>query len=158
MDTQKTICTIFIITLLLISGCSVVYDMWPCRISKTTAQYTHNDPNKLNVFNSNVGKAKELRAESSDIYISSQLELEYRANLNKEKYKLVTDFLDTSIVQAEAERSAMIGTLNQPGWMLAGLLSLLPVGSYLYGASKPRPEDYTEAEVQKLLSEKTPTT
>jgi hypothetical protein len=153
MDIKKAIPLIVIVTLLSVSGCQLLYDFWPAKVSKTSLEYTHRDPNRYSWINENVRLAKAVRAESSDVYISSQLELEYRANLNKERYKLVTDFLDTSISQAESERSSMIGTLQQPGWMLAGLLSLLPVGTYLAGYRTQRPEDYTEIEVQKLLSD-----
>jgi hypothetical protein len=46
----------------------------------------------------------------------------------------------------------MIGTLAQPGWFLSGLLSLLPVGSYVLGYRTQRPEDYNEQEFQTEVS------
>jgi hypothetical protein len=158
MDWKKTIIIIFIVTLLLISGCQLLYDLWPAKISKTAFTYTGRDPNETCALFQNVGLAKELRAEASDVYITSQLDLEYRANLNKEKYKLVTDFLDTSIAAAESERMSIVGTLQQPGWLLSGLLSLLPVGTFALGYRTQRPEDYNESEVQKLLTEAKKTT
>jgi hypothetical protein len=158
LDLKIVIPTIAVITLLLISGCQLLYDLWPAKMSKTSLVYTGHDPNKYSFLNENVGLAKSIRSEASDIFISSQLNLEYRANLNKEKYKLVTDFLDTSIQQAEQERMTMIGTLQQPGWLLSGLLSLLPVGSYLLGYRTQRPEDYNEQELQTEISKVKTTT
>jgi hypothetical protein len=151
-DLKIMVPTIAVVSLLLISGCQLLYDLWPAKVSKTSLIYTGRDPNKYSVLFENVGLAKNLRAEASDIYISSQLDLEYRANLNKEKYKLVIDFLDLSIQQADQERMTMIGTLAQPGWFLSGLLSLLPVGSYVLGYRTQRPEDYNEQEFQTEVS------
>lgn len=156
MDSKKVICLILIITILIISGCQMIYDFWPAKISKTAIIYTHHDPNEYNLLNKNVAAAKELRSEASDVYITSQLELKYRADLDKEHYKLAADFLDLSIAQAEQERISAVGTLQQPGWLLSGLLTMLPVGTYLAGYRTKRPEDYSEDELQKILADKKP--
>ena len=157
MDYKKAICLILIVTIMLVSGCQMLYDFWPARISKTAIEYTRHDPNEFNLLNKTVAKAKELRSEASDVYITSQLELKYRADLDKEHYKLTADFLDMLIAQAEQERMSAIGTLQQPGWLLSGLLTMLPIGTYLAGYRTQRPEDYTEAEVQAIKEEKSPT-
>jgi len=152
MNPRHVICIVLVISILSISGCSLLYDLWPAKISKTSLEYTGREPNQISWLGKNVALAKELRAEASDVYITSQLDLEYRGNLNKEKYKLVTDFLDISIAQAELERMNTVGTLQQPGWLLSGLLSLLPVGSYLLGYRTQRPEDYNEDEMRSEIT------
>ncbi|GAI55161.1 unnamed protein product, partial [marine sediment metagenome] len=86
-----------------------------------------------------------------DTYIGKQLRLDYLANLNKEKYQQVIGILDLSINQARQDRMTAIGTLAQPGWLLAGLLTLLPVGSYVAGWRTLWPSHYTEQEVQVAL-------
>jgi hypothetical protein len=156
MDYKKAICLILIVTILLVSGCQMLYDFWPAKISKTAIEYTHHEPNQYNLFNKTVATAKELRSEASDVYITSQLELKYKADLDKERYKLTADFLDLSIAQAEQERMFAIGSLQQPGWLLSGLLTMLPVGTFLVGYRTQRPEDYTEDEVQKIIDTKSP--
>jgi hypothetical protein len=45
-----------------------------------------------------------------------------------------------------------IGTLQQPGWLLAGLLTLLPVGTYVAGWRTLWPAHYTEEEVQAAIA------
>jgi hypothetical protein len=45
-----------------------------------------------------------------------------------------------------------IGTLAQPGWLLAGLMTLLPVGSFVAGWRTLWPSHYTEEEVQAEIA------
>jgi hypothetical protein len=46
-----------------------------------------------------------------------------------------------------------IGTLAQPGWLLAGLMTLLPIGSYVAGWKTLWPSHYTEEEVQAAVQQ-----
>ncbi len=136
------------------AGCSMINDFWPAKVSTQAIKFAHKDPNnsKYQWWASNIGTARELRNDVIDVYIGQQLLLQYQASLNKEKYQQALNFLDLSIKQAEAERTAAIGTLQNPGWLLTGLLTLLPVGSYLAGWKTQRPQDYTEQEVQDLIA------
>jgi hypothetical protein len=88
-----------------------------------------------------------------DTYTGEQLKLDYLANLNKGKYQQVIGILDLSIKQAQADRMAAIGTLAQPGWLLAGLMTLLPIGSYVAGWKTLWPSHYTEKEVQAAIKQ-----
>jgi len=45
----------------------------------------------------------------------------------------------------------MLGTIEQPGWLLTGLLTLLPIGSYIAGWRTLWPSHYTEEEVKAEL-------
>jgi len=149
----KGILSIIVISVIgLAAGCSVMNDFWPAQISPAAYRYAGRDANSVNFWEKNIGSARDLRNDVIDIYTGEQLRLEYLANLNKEKYKHVLDILDLSIKQAEQDRAAAIGTLQQPGWLLAGLLTLLPVGTYLAGWKTMRPQDYTEQEVQDLIA------
>jgi hypothetical protein len=138
--------------LLLVTGCQFLYDLWPADISPLAVKYVGKDPNSINLLNSNIHTARNLRNEIIDTYTGEQLRLDYLANLNKEKYQQVIGLLDLSIKQAEQDRMAAIGTLQQPGWLLAGLLTLLPVGTYIAGWRTLWPSHYTEEEVQTAIA------
>jgi hypothetical protein len=138
--------------LLLTTGCQFLYDFWPADISPLAVKYVGKDPNSINLLNSNIHTARNLRNEIIDTYTDQQLRLEYLANLNKEKYQQVIGLVDLSIKQAEQDRMAAIGTLQQPGWLLAGLLTLLPVGTYIAGWRTLWPSHYTEEEVQTAIA------
>jgi len=145
--------TILVVSVLLLAtGCQFVYDLWPADISPLAVKYVGKDPNSINLLNSNIHTARNLRNEIIDTYTGEQLRLDYLANLNKEKYQQVIGLLDLSIKQAEQDRMAAIGTLQQPGWLLAGLLTLLPVGTYIAGWRTLWPSHYTEEEVQTAIA------
>lgn len=148
----RVITILVVSVLLLVTGCQFLYDLWPADISPLAAKYVGKDPNSINLLNSNIHTARNLRNEIIDTYTGEQLRLDYLANLNKEKYQQVIGILDQSIAQAEADRQAAIGTLQQPGWLLAGLLTLLPVGTYVAGWRTLWPSHYTEEEVQALVA------
>lgn len=149
----KAILSIVIVSAVLFTaGCQFIYDFWPADISPLVVRYVGRDPNSINLFNSNIHTARNLRDEIIDAYTGEQLRLDYLANLNKKKYQHVSGLLDVSIKQAEADRQAAIGTLQQPGWLLAGLLTLLPVGTYIAGWRTLWPLHYTEEEVQAEIA------
>ncbi|MFA5291649.1 MAG: hypothetical protein WC496_01295 [Phycisphaerae bacterium] len=134
------------------TGCQFAYDFWPAEISPLAVKYAGREPNSIKWYEKNLRTAGELKNEVIDIYIGEQLRLDYLANLNKEKYQQVIGILDLSIKQAQADRMALIGTLDQPGWLLTGLLTLLPVGSYVAGWRTLWPNHYTEQEVQAEIA------
>lgn len=149
----KTILSIIIIsTVVFATGCQFIYDFWPADISPLAVKYAGRDPNGINLLNSNIHTARNLRNEIMDTYTGEQLRLDYLANLNKEKYQQVLGLLDLSIRQAEQDRMTAVGTIQQPGWLLTGLLTLLPVGSYLAGWRTLWPAHYTEEEVQAQIA------
>lgn len=148
----KVIVILTAFVLLFVSGCQLLYDLWPADISPLAVKYVGKDPNSINLLNSNIHTARNLRNEIIDTYTGEQLRLDYLANLNKEKYQQVIGLLDQAISQAEQDRMAAIGTLQQPGWLLAGLLTLLPVGTYIAGWRTLWPSHYTEEEVQTAIA------
>jgi hypothetical protein len=149
----KTILSVIVIAAVAFTaGCQVVYDLWPADISPLAVKYVGKDPNSINLLNSNIHTARNLRNEIIDTYTGEQLRLDYLANLNKEKYQQVIGILDQAISQAEQDRMTAIGTLDKPGWLLAGLLTLLPVGTYIAGWRTLWPSHYTEEEVQAAIT------
>ena len=101
MSWKSVISTIAVLGLLLFAGCQLLYDLWPAEISPLAVKYAGEDPNKINPLYENMRTAKNLRNKIVDVYIEKQLDLEYQANLNKEKYKLALEVLDLAIKQAE---------------------------------------------------------
>jgi hypothetical protein len=134
------------------AGCQFLYDFWPAEISPLAVKYAGRDANSIAWYEKNLHTANELKSEVIDVYIGESLKIEYQANLNKEKYQQVLGLLDVSIKQAEADRQTLIGTIEQPGWLLAGLLTLLPVGSYVAGWRTLWPSHYTEEEVKAEIA------
>jgi len=148
MNWKVILSVVIIFVIGLAAGCSMMNDFWPAKVSPQAIRFAGQDPNNYPWWSNNIGKVKDLRGDVIDKYISEQLLLDYQLKLNKEKYQQAIEFLDLSIKAAEADRAAAIGTIQQPGWLLAGLLTLLPVGSYLAGWKTQRPQDYNETEMQ----------
>ena len=157
MNMKIILSAIIVFSVLLITGCQFLYDYWPAEISPLALKYAGRDANSICWYEKNLHTANELKSEVIDVYIGESLKLEYLANLNQEKYQQVLGLLDVSIKQAQSDRQSMIGTIEQPGWLLAGLLTLLPVGSYIAGWRTLWPNHYTEQEVQaEIAKAKTP--
>lgn len=152
MNWKVVLSVVIIFIIGLAAGCAMINDFWPAQISSQAVKYAGKDPNSYKWWTNNIGTARELRNDVIDVYTGQQLLLQYQASLNKEKYQQALDFLDLSIKQAETDRAAAIGSLEKPGWLLAGLLTLLPVGSYLAGWKTLWPGHYSEQEVQDLLA------
>ncbi len=152
MNWKVVLSVIIIASAVLVTGCQFLYDCWPADISPLAVRYAGCEPNSIKWYDKNLHTARELKNQVIDVYIGQQLKLDYLANLNKEKYQQVLGILDLSIKQAEQDRQAALGTIQQPGWLLAGLLTLLPVGSYLAGWRTLWPSHYTEEEVQTEIA------
>lgn len=158
MKMNKSIVCVFVFSLLIFAGCQVVGNLWPTPISKQALRYAGYEPNAVAFYEKNIGFAEEVKQTALEHYIETEQELLYKSNLNKEKYQLAVKYLDLSIQTAKTERETMIGTLQNPGWLLSSLIALLPVGTYVAGYKTQRPEDYTEAEMKTLLNEAKSTT
>jgi hypothetical protein len=148
MNWKVILSVIIIASAVLVTGCQFLYDCWPADISPLAVKYAGREPNSVKWYDKNLHTARELKNQVIDTYIGEQLKLDYLANLNKERYQQVLGILDLSITQAEQDRQTALGTIQQPGWLLAGLLTLLPVGSYVAGWRTLWPSHYTEEEVK----------
>lgn len=153
MNWKVILSIIVVAAVVFVTGCQFLYDCWPADISPLAVKYAGRDPNSIKWYDKNLHTAGELKNQVIDTYLGEQLKLDYLANLNKGKYQQVLGILDLSIKQAEADRMAAIGTLAQPGWLLAGLMTLLPIGSYVAGWRTLWPSHYTEEEVQAAVKQ-----
>lgn len=158
MSWKIILCAIIVISVILVTGCQFAYDFWPAEISPLAVKYAGRDVNSVQWYEKNLHTAREVKNQVIDVYICESLKLNYLANLNKEKYQQVIGLIDLSIKQAEADRMTAIGTIEQPGWLLAGLLALLPAGSYIAGWRTLWPSHYTEQEVQQEIAKAKSTT
>ncbi|MEN6385237.1 MAG: hypothetical protein ABFD79_08550 [Phycisphaerales bacterium] len=152
MSIKVILSLIFVCSVMLVAGCQFIYDFWPTEISPLAAKYAGRDANSIAWYEKNLHTANELKNEVIGVYIDESLKLEYLANLNKEKYQQVLGILDVAIKQAQTDRQTIVGTLQEPGWLLAGLLTLLPVGSYVAGWRTLWPNHYTQAEVNAEIA------
>ncbi|MDD5135408.1 MAG: hypothetical protein PHP01_08365 [Phycisphaerae bacterium] len=151
MNWKVILSFIIVAAAVFVTGCQFLYDYWPADISPLATKYAGVEPNSIKWYDRNLHTAKELKNQVVDTYIGQQLRLDYLANLNKEKYQHLLGVLDLSIRQAQQDRAAAVGTIEKPGWLLAGLLTLLPVGSYVAGWRTLWPSHYTEEEVKSLV-------
>jgi len=158
MNWKVILSLILVCSIMFAAGCQFLNDFWPAEISPLAVKYAGRDANSIAWYEKNLRTANEVKNEVIDVYVAESLKLEYLANLNKEKYQQVLGLLDVSIKQAEADRLSMIGTIDNPGWLLTGLLTLLPVGSYVAGWRTLWPNHYTEQEVQAEVAKATTTT
>jgi hypothetical protein len=153
MKNYLKIALIPIMFLILFSaGCSILFDLWPTPIPKDTAEYIDKEPNQI-IWPS-IGVLKEFGEQAITKNITKQLDLAYQMNVDKAKYDRAVQQANINIQNAESERKEMIGTIGNPGWLLGLLLGGTGFSAYLAGARKPRPEDWTDAEVKALLVEK----
>ena len=143
MNKKNLLCVIGFI-LLLMSGCSILNDMWPTRIPKATINYLGLDPNTPQV--QMLGTAKEMKSGAVDKHIKTQLELKYEVSVDKAGFDSAME-INSNIEVAEVERQKMIGTIENPGWLLSMLLGGSMLGLYSYGSRQQRPEDYNESEM-----------
>jgi len=145
MNHKKLLCVVAFI-LLLISGCSVLNDLWPTQVPKAAITYLDKDPNTSTI--QTFGKAKEMQAGIISKNLETQLGLEYQMSLDRVRYEAALEQIKTNIETAKVERDKMIGKIESPGWLLSILLGASGLGLYITGAKTQRPEDYNENEVE----------
>jgi hypothetical protein len=134
--------------LLIASGCQILYDWWPVKLPPDLATYTETGPNK---GWTNIGGLQKLKDKAVTKHVIEQLDLKSKMDNDKALYERAIEQANINIQQAIAERSAMIGTLESPGWLLGLGLGITGFGSYIYGFGKQRPLDYTKTEVQESV-------
>lgn len=142
---NKKLLYVLVFIVLIISGCSILNDMWPTQVNKGALDYLGKDPNTPRV--QMLAKVKEFRSDVVNKHVVTQLDLKYQVSLDKANYESAME-INHNIQVAEAERDKMIGTIQNPGWIMSLLLSVSGFGLYFTGARQQRPEDYNEAEMQ----------
>lgn len=142
---NKNLLLVIALILLVISGCAYLNNLWPTEANRAGLKYLDKDPNTPLLMT--LGKVKELRSEIVQKHIVTQLGLKYQISLDKANHDSAME-IDRNIEVAEAERLKMIGTIENPGWLMSILLGASGLGLYFTGKREQRPEDYNEAEMQ----------
>jgi hypothetical protein len=150
MSLTKRALLLLTIGLIIMGGCTQLADLWPAKQPRDLLQYTDTDPNQ--VLNT-LGMVKELREVAVTKHIVQQLDYKHEMEKDKALYGRAIEQAELNITIAQNERSSMIGTLENPGWLLGALLGMTGVGAYLVGSRQQRPEDWTEAEHQEALAQ-----
>jgi hypothetical protein len=112
------ICLIIIVT-----GCSYIYDLYPAKVSKDATRYAGEEPNSIRW--PCIAKANDIRERVITARVVNQLELEYAMNRDTALYSRAIDQANNNIMLAEAERQKVVGTIEQPGLLLGILLPLI---------------------------------
>jgi hypothetical protein len=141
-------CFIIIVSL---AGCSYVYDFWPANIPQDTKTYADIDPNSN--FWPGIGTLKELREKCITKNITTQSELIQQMNLDKALYGRAIDQANINIEHAELERQQIVGTIQNPGWLLS---FLLPATGAFAGRAITKLTHYSEQELKAELEKRTP--
>jgi hypothetical protein len=139
---------ILMILVVSVAGCSALYDLWPAQIPKDVKTYSGVEPNSIGW--SGIGKLKELREHCITKNIITQSDLSQQMSLDKALYGRAIEQANINIQQAEEERAQIVGTIQNPGWLLS---FLLPTVGALAGRSLTQLTHYSEAELQQKLSE-----
>lgn len=141
--------TLIVSTLLLtMAGCSFLYDMWPASIPKDTQNYSGIEPNLVGW--QNIGKLKMFRESCITKNIITQTNLATQMSLDKALYGRAIEQANFNITTAEAERNQIVGTLNNPGWLLS---LLLPAAGAFTGRAITQLTHYSETELQAKLKD-----
>jgi hypothetical protein len=141
--------TVLILMVLIVSvaGCSYLYDLWPAQIPRDTKTYADVEPNQIGW--AGIGKLKELREQCITKNIMVQSDLTQQMSLDKALYGRAIDQANINISQAEIERQQIVGTIQNPGWLLS---FLLPAVGGLAGRAITKLTHYSEAELQTEIA------
>jgi hypothetical protein len=141
--------TVLILMILIVSmaGCSYLYDLWPSQIPMDTKTYATIEPNQIGW--PGIGRLKELRELCITKNIIVQSGLTQQMSLDKALYGRAIDQANINIQTAEAERQQIVGTIQNPGWLLS---FLLPATGALAGRAITKLTHYSEAELKTEIA------
>jgi len=128
---------------MIVTGCSFFYDLYPAKLPQGSMSYVPKDPNLVSW--PCIGKVKELREEVISKHVLTQAELSYLISKDNTLYARALDQVTINIAAAEAERQKVIGTMEQPGYLLG---ILLPLVGGLAGRFITTLTHYSEQELQ----------
>lgn len=143
---RNTVLTLMVLVVS-VAGCSFIYDFWPAQIPRDTKAYADNEPNKT--IWPTIGTLKELREQCITKNIITQSDLSEKMSLDKALYGRAIAQANINIEQAEIERAQIVGTLQNPGWLLS---FLLPATGALAGRAITKLTHYSEAELQTEIA------
>jgi hypothetical protein len=128
---------------IIITGCNLFYDYYPATVSKDALGYVGKEPNAVGW--QSIAKAKSIREEVLTKHVTTQLDYQHSISKDSALYDRAIEQTNINIQRAEAERQKVIGTIEQPGWLL-GLL--LPAIGGLGGSFLTKLTYYSEQEYQ----------
>lgn len=146
----KKIFIVLTFALLFVAGCAVLYDYWPTTIPQDTLTYVGEDVNSAEIRT--LGDLKATREATITKHLLNQIDYKYEMEKDKVHYTRAIDQANVNIEQAIAERSELIGTINNPGWLLGLALASTGIGAYVVGKKTQRPEDWNETEHQEEVA------
>ena len=138
--------TVLMVLLVAIAGCSYLYDKWPAQIPKDTREYIDLEPNQVGW--ESIGKLKEFREECITKHLFTQSDLNQQINLDNIMSGRAIDQATINIQTSEAERQQIVGTIQNPGWLLS---FLLPAAGGLAGRAITKLTHYSEDELKQEL-------
>jgi hypothetical protein len=147
---MKRALLIITIALVISSGCAMLYDQWPAKHPQDTKNYVGEDPNGLYPT---LGQLKDMREAAITKHILSQIDHKHEMEKDKASYGRAIEQANLYIASAVKERQEMIGTIQNPGWLMGALIGLTGVGAYMTGARKQRPEDWSPEEHEAAVEE-----
>lgn len=148
----KKLLFIVAIALVIIAGCNGMYDMWPTSAPEDLVEYSEADPNVVSKPWPTLGTVKNLREKAITKHIIAQIDLKHEMEKDTAKYGRAIEQADINITTAQEERAAMVGSIQNPGWLLGALLAATGAGAYFVGYRTQRPEDYNESEHQNAVA------
>jgi hypothetical protein len=129
-----------------VAGCSYLYDYWPAQIPTDTKNYAVFEPNGF--YWPGIGTLKTLREECITKNILNQSDLAQKMSLDKALYERALGQANINITQAENERAQIVGTIQNPGWLLS---FLLPATGAFAGRAITKLTHYSESELKTEL-------
>lgn len=145
---MKTLIITLTLVLIGLAGCTALYDLWPAQTPKDTMAYVNIEPNEIKW--QSIGKLKEIREECITKNIVTQAMFLSRMQIDKLLYARAIDQANINITSAENERNQIVGTINNPGWLLS---LLLPIGGGFLGRAVTQLTHYSESELQSKIAE-----
>lgn len=142
-----------VILMALAAGCGFIADMYPSTVPDVLVDYLDKDP--CTVGYPAVGKVERMRKAAVVKHLTTQLDLKAEMEKDQVVYEQSISQSNSYIAKARQEYNELIGTVANPGWLLAAVFGITGVGSYLTGLRTQRPQDYnTDEHVAELAAAK----
>lgn len=140
---MKNFSLYLLVTIMIVTGCSYLYDYYPAKLPKDALHYIGRDPNSIKW--PCIGIVKDVQTEVGSKHVYTQAELNLLMNKDNTLYARAAEQISFSLSYAESERQKLIGTVEQPGYLLGMLLPIIGgfAGRYLTTLTH-----YSEQELQ----------
>jgi hypothetical protein len=127
---------------IVLTGCTYFSDFYPAKISNDAVTYTGRDPNAIGW--PCIKKATDIKEDVVTTHAITEQLLQYQLKKDQVLYGRAYDMSVQYLQEATAERTKVVGTIEQPG-LLLGIL--LPIIGGLGGSFITKLTHYSEAEL-----------